>query len=130
MKSFKLSPYHDLPFYRATNNVERNSSTQQNTSYSITAAMSHSTTSGTPIQVTRVTSGDKSTSNYSSLGPTYEMIDSMRSDGRNQMLISERYEFADVQYQIENSGPGGVSTEENVFPGQAAEDEDYAYLQR
>ena len=77
--------------------------------------------------MTRANSGDKSATNYSSLGPTYERIDSSSSNGRNQVLISERYEFADTHHQVENSG--GVSTEESVFPGQLIEEEDYAYLQ-
>ena len=114
--------------HRLTSNVEQSLSTQQNTRYSNLAVTSRSTpTSGTTIQVTRANSEDKSATNYSSLGPTYETIDSSRSDGRNQVLISERYEFADIHHQVENNG--GVSTEKSVFPGQVIEEEDYAYLQ-
>ena len=119
-------------FYRSTSTVERNQSTQQNLSHDpITAAMPYSTKSATPTQVKSVTSGDKSTTNYSSLGPAYAMIDSRRSDSRsrNQVLLSERYEFADIHGHVESSG--GVSTEGNVSPGQLVErcHEDYARLQ-
>ena len=114
-----------LPFIHR---FAQSQSTQQNTRYSNLVVTSHSaTTSGTTTQVTRATSGVKSTANYSSLGPTYETIDSRSSDGRNQVLISERYEFADIQHQIENSGC--VSTEESVFTGQVSEEKEYAYLQ-
>lgn len=114
--------------YLYTSYVEQSLSNQHTTKYSNLAVTSHSaTTSGTTTQVTSATIGDKSTANYSSLGPTYETIYSRSSNGRNQVLISERYEFADIQHQVENSG--GVSTEENVFPGQVIEDEDYQYLQ-
>ena len=116
--------------HRSSSNVEQSPSTQQNTSYSSLAVTSHSTTtSGTTAQVTRATGGDKPTTNCSSLGPTYETVNSRNSDVRNEVLISERYEFADIQHQVENSG--GVSTKEldNVFPEQVIEDEDYACLQ-
>ena len=93
--------------------------------------MPHSTPTGTPTQVTRVTSGDKSTTTYSSLDPAYATIDSRRSDSRsrNQVLLSERYEFADIHGPVESSG--GMSIEENVSPGQPIErcHEYYAHLQ-
>ena len=114
--------------FRSTSTVERELSAQHNARYS---TMPHSTPTGTPTQVTRVTSGDKSTTNYSSLGPAYATIDSRRSDSRsrNQVLLSERYEFADIHGHVESSG--GMSTEGNVSPGQLIErcHEDYAHLQ-
>ena len=113
--------------HRSTSTVERRLSIQHDTRYSTTAAaMPHSTTSGTPTQVT---CEDKSTADYSCLSPTYETIDSKRSAGRstNQVLLCERYEFADIQGHAESSG--GVSTEGNVSPGQVIGHEDYARLQ-
>lgn len=119
--------------FRSASTVKRKPSTQHSVRYSTTtaAAMSHSTTSGTPTQETSITSGDKSTTNYSSLGPAYETIDSRRSNGRsrNQVLLSERYEFADIQGHADSNGGG--ATEDQVFPGQVIErcHEDYARLQ-
>ena len=110
-----------MPF---STSKQRNLSTQQNTRYSATAATSHYTTSGTPTQVTRVTKEDESTTNYSSLGLTY---DSRRSDFRNQVLISEKHTFAGTQCHVERSGV--VSTEDSVFPGQLIEHGHYAHLQ-
>ena len=93
--------------------------------------MPHSTTSGTPTQMTRVACEDKSTADYSSLGPAYETINSRRSDGRstNQVLLSEKYDYADIQDRAESSGGVHVSTEGNVSPGQVLGHEDYARLQ-
>ena len=55
--------------------------------------MAHSITSDTPLQVTRVTKGDESTANYSSLGEICETVDSRRSDDKNQVLLSKRHGF-------------------------------------
>ena len=66
--------------------------------------MAHTITSGTP-QVMRVIRGDESTANYSSLGEICEAIASRRSDDKNQVLLSERHEFAVavVVYQLKRT---------------------------
>ena len=79
------------------------------------AAMSHSTTSGTPTQVTRVTKEDESTANHSTLGLTY---DSRRSDSRNQVLISGRHTFAGTQCHVERSGVVSIE-EDSVYISRA-----------
>ena len=106
--------------------VERDQSTQQNFSCSLTAAMPHSTTSATPTQVTSATSGDKSTDNYTMLDPVYDTVDS-DIDGRNQVLLSEKYEFVDSQYYNIVESSSDVPTEKSVFSGQETEDQDCAY---
>ena len=113
-------------FYRLTSTVKRNHSTQQNLSCSITAATSHSTTTGSPTQVKSVTSGDKSAANYTMLGPVYDTID---SDGKYQALLSGKYDLGDTQYHNIVESSGGVPTKESssVFPGQGTEHQDYAY---
>ena len=89
--------------------------------------MTHSITSDATLQ-TRVTRGDESTANYSSLGETCETIDSRRSDDKNQVLLpSKRHEFAGTQCRVKSSS--GVSTEENTFSGHLIEHEIYAHLQ-
>ena len=90
-----------------------------------TAAMGDESTATIGDEST-ATMGDESTANYSILGPTYDVTDSRRADGRNQLLLSERYKFADIRH---TESSGGVSTGENVFPGKFIEHEDYAHLQ-
>ena len=55
--------------------------------------MPHSTT-----QATSVTSGDKSTDNYTFLDPVYDTIDS-DINGSNQVLLSEKY----IDLTLENT---------------------------
>ena len=90
--------------------------------------MSLFTTSRIPTQATGVAKGDESTDNYCSLDPICETLstDSRRSDGKNEVLLNERHEFAGIPCHIESSC--GVSTEENIFPGQVFEHEEYARL--
>ena len=115
---------YSFHFYRLTSAVERNISTQKNLSCSIMSATSHSTTSATPTQVTSVTTGDKSTANYTILDPVYDTID---SDGRSQVLLSGKYELGDTQYHNIVKSNSGVPTEERVFADQGTEHQDYAY---
>ena len=90
-------------------------------------ATSHSITSSTPTQA-GVNKGDESTTNYCSLDPIYEPLsnDSRRSDGKNEVLLNEGHEFAGIPCHVESSN--GVSTEENILPGQVFEHEHYAHL--
>ena len=94
------------------------------------AATSHSITSGTPTQTIGANMGDESTADYSSLDPIIcktSSTDSRRYyDGKNEVFLNEGNEFADIPCHLESNS--GVSTEENIFPGELFQDEQYAHL--
>lgn len=63
---------------------------------------------------------------YSSLGPAYESIDSRRlQEERNQALIRERYEFAEMH----NSDETDIHVDEDGITRQSSVEDDYSQLQ-